>query len=188
QPDNSGLVIGEVSGAERGEMLVDTDIPIEVGDGLAFEAPDAVGGPTIGFAVTAVRRIADRPRHRQALRTRTRVPSGWRVVRTSEANLLARSRASYASIADGGPPKKIRLDIRVFGSVGAHLKVLFRAAGDEVEARSETQLVPAANRALHRAPPRGQLATPADTPSALSALDDRGLDNHRFLPIRQLSR
>ena len=188
QPDNRGLVIGEVIGAERGEMLVDTDIPIEVGDGLAFEAPDAVGGPTVGFAVTAVRRIADRPRHRQALRTRTRVPNGWRVVRTSQANLLARSRASYASIADGGPPKKIRLDIRVFGSVGAHLKVLFRAAGDEVEARSETQLVPAANRALHRATLREQLGRLGETPFALAEIDDRGLDNDLFLPIRELNR
>ena len=188
QPDNRGLVIGEVIGAERGEMLVDTDIPIEVGDGLAFEAPDAVGGPTVGFAVTAVRRIADRPRHRQALRTRTRVPNGWRVVRTSQANLLARSRASYASIADGGPPKKIRLDIRVFGSVGAHLKVLFRAADDEVEARSETQLVPAANRALHRTTLREQLGRLGETPFALAEIDDRGLDNDLFLPIRELNR
>src|SRR5437764_6360545 len=57
QPDNRGLVIGEVIGFEHGELFVETDVPIEVGDGLAFEAPDAVGGPTVGFAVTTVRRL-----------------------------------------------------------------------------------------------------------------------------------
>src|SRR5206468_255690 len=54
QPDNRGIVIGDVAGYERGELLVDADVPIEVGDGLAFEAPDSLGGPTVGFAVIAV--------------------------------------------------------------------------------------------------------------------------------------
>jgi len=187
QPDNRGLQIGEVVGSARGELLVETDIPIEVGDGLAFEAPDAVGGPTVGFAVTAVRCLADRPRHRQALRTRTPVPNGWRVVRTSQANLLARSRASYASVGAGARPKKVRLDVRVFGSIGAHLKVLFRAGEDEIEARSATQLAPAANRALDRHTLREQLGRLGETPFVLAEVDDRGLDADLFLPIRELN-
>src|SRR3954466_5832124 len=53
QPDNRGTTLGTVVGftsAERvgGELIVDVSQAIEVGDGLGFEAPDAVGGPTIG--------------------------------------------------------------------------------------------------------------------------------------------
>ena len=57
QPDNRGLPVGEVAGYERGELLVDVAKDIEVGDGLAFEAPDALGGPTIGWVRAAFRLI-----------------------------------------------------------------------------------------------------------------------------------
>src|SRR5205823_436214 len=157
-------------------------------DGLAFEAPDAVGGPTVGFAVTTVRRLGGaRSRHRQALRTRTRVPHGWRVVRTAHANLLARARASYEAIVDGGQSKKTRLDVRVFGSIGAHLKVLFRVGDDHIEVRSETQLLPATNRGLDGATLREQLGRLGGTPFVLAEIDDRGLDDDLFLPIRELN-
>src|SRR3982751_3194076 len=151
QPDNRGLPLGEVAGYERGELLVDVATNIEVGDGLAFEAPDALGGPTIGFSVTAVRQLSSTPRRRLALRTRTMVPAGWRVLRTSHASLLARARDSYAGVESAPKQKKVRLDVRVFGSIGAHLKALFMSAGETVEVRSETQLAPAANRELDRA-------------------------------------
>ena len=187
QPDNRGLVIGDVVGSERGEIVVETDVPVEVGDGLAFEAPDAVGGPAVGFAVSAVRRIADRPRYRQALRTRTHVPNGWRVVRTAQANLLACSRASYTALAEGSPRKKVRLDVRVFGSVGAHLKALFRVGDDEIEVRSEAQLVPAAQRALDRAALREHFGRLGETPFVLAELNDRALEDDLFLPIRELN-
>src|SRR5689334_13120025 len=49
QPDNRGIVVGDVVGAERGELVIRSDASIEIGDGLAFEEPDAIGGPTIGF-------------------------------------------------------------------------------------------------------------------------------------------
>jgi U32 family peptidase len=187
QPDNRGIVIGDVIGYEKDELLVEADRPIEVGDGLAFEAPDSLGGPTIGFAVTAVRQLGG-SRARQALRTRTRVAPGWRVVRTSQANLLERSRASYAALADAPKAKKIRLDARVFGSVGSHLKAIFSSGGATVELRSETQLAPAANRALDRATLREHFGRLGETPFALAELDDRGLDIGLFLPIRELNR
>jgi U32 family peptidase len=187
QPDNRGIVIGDVAGYERGELLVDADAPIEVGDGLAFEAPDALGGPTVGFAVTAVRHVGGHGRRRQALRTRTRVATGWRVVRTSQASLLARSRASYAALSEGVTPKKVRLDVRVFGSVGSQLKAIFSSGGATVEVRSETQLAPAANRALDHAMLREQLGRLGQTPFALAEIDDRGLDVDLFLPVRELN-
>ena len=188
QPDNRGLVIGEVAGYERGELLVDVSADVEVGDGLAFEAPNGVGGPTIGFAVSSVRRVASSPRRRLALRTRTTVPVGWRVVRTSHASLLARARESYAGIESAPKQKKVRLDVRVFGSIGAHLKALFTSGDETVEVRSETQLAPAAKRELDRAMLREQFNRLGETPFALAEIDDLGLGGDLFLPVRELNR
>jgi len=186
QPDNRGVVVGQVVGFDRGELFIETDLSVEVGDGLAFEAPEAIGGPTVGFSVSAVRQAAGAPR-RLAIRTKTVVPAGWRVLRTSQARLLAESRASYASVADSMPAKKMRLDVRVFGSAGAHLKMLFTSGGETVEVRSETQLAPAAKRAIDRATLREQLGRLGETPFALAEVDDRALDVGLFLPIRELN-
>ena len=190
QPDNRGSLIGDVIGYEKDELVVEADRPIEIGDGLAFEAPDSLGGPTVGFAVTAVRQLGrnDRPRFRQALRTRTRVAAGWRVLRTSHASLLDRSRASYAEVAESGKTGgKVRLDVRVFGSVGAHLKAIFASGGATVEVRSETQLAPASKRALDRATLREQFGRLGETSFVLAEVDDRGLDVGLFLPVRELN-
>jgi putative protease len=186
QPDNRGIVIGNVVGFDRGELFIETDALVEIGDGLAFEAPEAMGGPTTGFSVSAVRQIGNAPRT-LAVRTRTVVPNGWRVLRTSQARLLERSRESYASVAETLPSRKIRLDVRVFGSTGAHLKVLFSAGGETVEVRSETQLAPAAKRALDRPTLRDQLGRLGETPFALAEIDDRAVDVGLFLPIRELN-
>jgi len=188
QPDNRGMAIGEVVGYERGEVLVDADVVLEVGDGVAFEAPDSLGGPTVGFSLTAVRQLGGKGgRRRQGLRTGTPVETGWRVVRTSQASLLARSRASYAALSESPNAKKVRLDVRVFGSVGSHLKAIFSTGGATVEVRSESQLVPATNRALDRTVLRDQLGRLGETPFALAEVDDRGLDVDLFLPIRELN-
>ena len=187
QPDNRGIDIGEVVGFERGELLIDTTVELEVGDGVAFAPPNTVGGPTTGFAVAAVRQVRPAPRLRQALRTQTTVPKGWRVSRTSHARLLARARESFALLGAPTKARKVRLGVRVFGSVGAHLKMLFTSAGETVEVRSETQLAPAANRALGRAVLREQLGRLGETPFALTEVDDQGLDADLFLPIRELN-
>jgi U32 family peptidase len=184
QPDNRGIIIGTVVGYDRGELLVESDMSIESGDGLGFESPESLGGPTMGFAVTGVRRAGPR---RFALKTRDRIPSGWRVSRTSQARLLERARSSFSGVETSGNTRKTRLDVRVFGSVGAHLKVLFTAAGETIEVRSETQLAPASNRAIDRALLREQLGRLGDTPFALAEIDDRALDSDLFLPVRELN-
>src|SRR5262249_24288580 len=97
QPDNRGTAIGTVVGFEGGELLIESEVGVIPGDGLGFEAPEALGGPTVGFTVTAVRELAGNPR-RQAVRTHTRVAAGWRVIRTSRARLLEDARATYASL------------------------------------------------------------------------------------------
>jgi putative protease len=187
QPDNRGIEIGVVVGAERGELIIDADRVLEVGDGVAFVAPGAVGGPTVGFTVTAVKQLTASPRRRQALRSRVDVPVGWRVIRTSQASLLERARASYAALPAEAKQRRARLDVRVFGSVGAHLKVLFASGDETVEVRSESQLVPAAKHALDRTVLRDQLGRLGDTPFALTDVDDLGLDDDLFLPIRELN-
>ena len=60
QPDNRGITLGTVVGYERGELIVDVSAPLQVGDGLGFEPPNHVGGPTTGFSVTAVRTLGTR--------------------------------------------------------------------------------------------------------------------------------
>src|SRR6185503_15094725 len=85
QPDNRGIVLGTVVGRERGELIVDVSSPLNIGDGLGFEAPQSVGGPTTGFSITGVRTISSgNGRHRLALETRISVDAGWTVVRTSD--------------------------------------------------------------------------------------------------------
>lgn len=187
QPDNRGLSIGSVVGYAQGELLVAARVPVEAGDGLAFEAPEAVGGPTVGFLVAAVRPVRGPGGATHAIKTRTRVATGWHVVRTSHARLLGAARASFASLPPSVRARKRRLDVRVFGSVGAHLKVLATADGETVEVRSESQLVPAAKRALDRTTLREQLGRLGETPFVLGAVEDAGLDADLFLPISELN-
>jgi putative protease len=185
QPDNRGMVLGAVVGYERGELIVEVSTPIRAGDGLAFEAPEQVGGPTTGFSVEKVRTLAVRHVTRQAIETRTRVPAGWRVVRTSEAALLERARASFASLPAEARGKKTRLDVRLFGAAGTPLKAIFSADGESVTVRSEITLSPATKRALDATSLREQLGRLGDTPFALTAIDTTGLAPDLFLPVSE---
>jgi putative protease len=191
QPDNRGVRLGVVTAARPGELTVEVTQPIEVGDGLGFEPPDAVGGPTVGFTVTRVRRDgregASRGLVRQTLSAPELVPVGWRVVRTAHGALVAKARESYAALAPRTSERKARLDVRAFGSPGAHLRALFVADGETVMVRSETQLVPAAKRALSDAVLRDQFGRLGDTPYALAAVDTAGLAQGLFLPISDLN-
>ncbi len=187
QPDNRGVVLGTVVGHEHGELIVDTEVAIQVGDGLGFEPPENIGGPTVGFSVTAVRTIASRPTLRQAIETRTRVDAGWRVVRTSEARLLETARASYASIVPELRVRKSRLDVRLFGGAGSPLKGVFTADGETVTVRTETTLSQASKRPLDTPALREQLGRLGDSPFHLGAVDMAGLAQGLFLPVSELN-
>ena len=191
QPDNRGISVGVVAGFGNGELLIDASAPVAVGDGLGFEAPDATGGPTQGFTVEAVRPVTSGPRGRIAVRSRlasqTAVPAGWRVTRTSDAGLLQRARASYAALPSEVRARKSRLDVRLFGSAGGPLKAVFTAGTESVTVQSEIPLAPASKRALDRAMLREQLGRLGDTPFALAALDDAGVDAGLFLPVSALN-
>ncbi|HEY9230458.1 MAG TPA: DUF3656 domain-containing protein, partial [Gemmatimonadaceae bacterium] len=185
QPDNRGVALGAVVGYERGELIVEVSSPVQVGDGLGFEAPESVGGPTTGFSVTAARTIGTKPMLRQALQTRTRVDAGWRVVRTSEAKLLERARASFAALPPEIRAKKTRLDVRLFGAAGTPLKAVFVADEETVTVRSEITLSPASKRPLDAASLRESLGKLGDTPFVLAAIDTTGLTPGLFLPVSE---
>ncbi|MHB0948556.1 MAG: U32 family peptidase [Gemmatimonadaceae bacterium] len=192
QPDNRGIVLGEVVGHDRGELIVELSEPVLEGDGLGFEPPASRGGPETGFSVTKVRTLWDRgagPARlvRQALATRIRVTTGWRVVRTSQAALLERARASYAALPTTAREKKARLDVRLFGSPGAQLKGAFTADGETVTVKSGIQLASASTRALDQHILREQLGRLGDTPFVLAALDATGLAQGLFLPVSELN-
>ncbi|HVZ77556.1 MAG TPA: DUF3656 domain-containing protein [Gemmatimonadaceae bacterium] len=187
QPDNRGMVLGAVVESTRGEIIVEVSAPIHVGDGLGFEPPEGLGGAPIGFSVTAVRTLATRGTIRQAIASRMRVEPGWRVVRSADAELLARARASYEALPAHVRAHKTRLDVRVFGNAGSPLKATFVADGEEVTVRSEITLAPAARRALDRAQLRDQFGRLGETPFVLAAVDDAGLAPGLFLPVSELN-
>jgi putative protease len=188
QPDNRGIELGVVVGQERGELLVEVSSPIHEGDGLGFEAPDSLGGPTMGFTVAAVRTVVARNIVKQAIEARVRVPTGWRVIRTSEAALLGQARASFSSMTREVRTKRSRLDVRLFGAHGTPIKAVFTSNGESVTVRSEATLAPATKRPLDGELLRDQLGRLGETPFSLGAVDTQGLETGVFLPVSELNR
>ena len=182
QPDNRGTPLGRVVGRQRHEVIVDVSSPIEVGDGLGFEPPGHVGGPTTGFAVEAIRTLPSRGGVRQAIATHVHIDAGWSVIRTSEARLIERARASYAALSPEIRARKSRLDTRLFGAAGTPLKAVFTADGESVTLRTELTLSIASKRALDASSLREQLGRLGDTPFVLGTVDVTALSAGLFLP------
>ena len=189
QPDNRGVRIGVVAGQERGELLIDVTSAVAVGDGLGFEPPTHAHGQGVGFSVQEVRTVSDSGALvRQAVRTSTNVPVGWSVTRTAQAALLERARTSFSSLTEPDSGRRSRLDVRVFGSPGAHLRAVFTVDSDSVTVRSETQLAQARQRALDERQLREHLGRLGTTPFALGAVDMTGLESGLFIPVSELNR
>ena len=189
QPDNRGHELGEVVGRDGNDLLIDVSHPVCVGDGLGFEPPVGEQGRSTGFSVSRVRTISTRDGIvRQAIAARERVPVGWRVVRSAEAALLERARASYAALAPQAKGRKQQVDVRLFGSAGGPLKAVFVAGDHTAEVRSESTLVPAEQRALEYSRLREQLGRLGETPFVLGDLDLGGLAEGLFLPVSEINR
>ena len=188
-PDNRGRELGVVVAHEGRELIVDVSAPLYIGDGVGFEAPDARGGATVGFTIDAVRTLATTAIMRQAisLPSRIAVRDGWTVVRSSEAALLARARASYASLPAETRARKTRVDVRLFGAAGGPLKAIFSADGEQITVRTDISLAPATRRALDAASLREQLGRLGETPFVLGDLEDAALAKGLFLPISELN-
>jgi putative protease len=189
-PDNRGRELGVVERVGERELIVRVTSPLMPGDGVGFEAPDSLGGATVGFTVGDVRtlRAGDGEISQAlALPPRISVGGGWRVIRSSEAALLERARASYAALPAAIRERRTRVDVRVFGGAGAPLKAVFKADGETVTVRSEINLAPAARRSLEATTLREQLGRLGETPFVLGALDAGALPNGLFLPISELN-
>jgi putative protease len=189
-PDNRGRELGSVISHEGRELIVDVSAPLQIGDGVGFEAPDSHGGATVGFTIDAVRTISSRNgvvRQALALPSRIAVVDGSKVVRSAEAALLARARASYASLPAELRARKTRVDVRVFGSSGGTLKAVFSADEEQVTVRSALNLAAASKRALDAHSLRDQFGRMGETPFVLGDLDTIGLDDGLFIPISALN-
>ncbi|MBI2796044.1 MAG: U32 family peptidase [Gemmatimonadetes bacterium] len=189
QPDNRGRELGVVAGRDGTELVVEVRSAIEPGDGLGFEHPDGPARGSSGFAVQAVRTLASGAGTiRQAITTRERVPAGWIVVRSSHAALLARARASFATLRHERPEQRTPIAVRAFGAGGGPLKLIFAAAGEDVTVRSHATLAAATRHALDVAQLRAQLGRLGETPFVLAGVDAEGLAGGLFLPVRELNR
>jgi putative protease len=189
-PDNRGRELGVVERVEGRELIVRVSSPLMTGDGVGFEAPESRGGASVGFTVSDVRtRGANGESIIQAiaLPSRINVGAGWRVVRSSEAALLERARASYAALPAAIRQRRTRLDVRVFGSAGAPLKAVFKADDEIVTVRSGVNLAPAARRALDAATLREQVGRLGESPFVLGAMDVDALPGGLFLPVSELN-
>lgn len=192
QPDNRGHEIGLVTGREGDELIIEVSHPIREGDGLGFEPPVGERGESTGFGVTRVRslgRVSARGgRHRQAIASRERIPTGWRVVRSSDFALLERARASFASFVAAPGAAKMPLDVRLVGEAGGPLVGIFTAGAHRAEARSQVALASADRRSLDDARLREQLGRLGETPFTLGEIDAAGLAPGLFLPMSELNR
>ena len=188
QPDNRGTELGVVTGWERGELVIEVNEAVQSGDGLGFEPPPGSPLPSIGFSVDAVRTIASR--HgltRQSIRARTRVPVGWRVVRSSQAALLERARSTLSRVTVP-EPRRIRLDVTLRGAPGQTLSASFAADGQEVAVQGSMPLTPAISHGLDDARLREQLGRLGGTPFSLGSIDRLALSSGLFAPISELNR
>jgi putative protease len=188
-PDNRGRELGVVTGHHGKELLVEVSAPLQVGDGVGFESPAQRGGASVGFTVSEMRTVDAGPPIRQALVLPPRivVGDGWRVVRSSEAALIERARASYAALPAGVRRRKTRLDVKLFGSAGSPLKGVFVADGETITVRSEINLAPAARRALDDTALREHLGRLGETPFVLASLETAALAPGLFLPISEIN-
>lgn len=200
QPDNRGHEIGVVVGQEGPETIIEVSHGVKVGDGLGFEPPSVTGTSSaadrgraqqraFGFTVQSVRALAPQSgRTRQAIRGRGNVPTGWRVVRSAQAELTETARATYAGVVAPTPAARQRLDVRLFGHAGGPLKAVWSAGEEEVTTRSDAPLVPAERQALDFSRLREQLGRLGETPFTLGALDIAGLAQGLFLPVSEINR
>ena len=186
QPDNKGELLGTVVGFDRGQLLVEVTRPIEVGDGLGFEDPAVSGGATKGFSVAGVRTVSLRGTIRQTVETSMRIPTGWRVTRTSSASVIGTARASFAN-QEATSPSLTRADVRLFGSAGSPLKAVFEVGVDQVTVATEGMLTPATKRPLDESLLRQQIGRLGGTGFVLGALDLTGLAAGLFIPVSELN-
>ncbi|MBK7922959.1 MAG: U32 family peptidase [Gemmatimonadetes bacterium] len=192
QPDNRGMVLGRVSGHDGRDLLLTVTQPVAVGDGLGFEHPAGAQKGNTGFSVTRVRTLGQRGgRITLAIPAVTDVPEGWVVVRSSQAELLERARASFAAVERHPPLPRTPLTLAVAGAAGTPLTLTATATAtadhETVTVESAIRLAPAGKHPLDDARLREQLGRLGETPFVLGALDLAGLADGLFLPVSAIN-
>ena len=188
QPDNRGAVLGVVIGHERDELIVSVSQPLERGDGLGFEHPEGPDKGNRGFGIRSVRTIGrQHGKIRQAIRPAEDIPTGWTVVRSAEAALLARARESFASVPTTGTPERVRVDVRAVGTAGEPLTLTYRTDMGEATVTSTTALAPATRHQLDEPRLRAQLGRLGETRFVLRDIDVSGLAKDLFVPVSVLN-
>lgn len=189
-PDNRALVIGTVEESTGSEVIVNVNVPVEVGDGLGFEPPRGAGPlESRGFMVRAVRDLERSAAGiRQAVGSRETIPPGWVVLRTSDRKLLEAARASFADVDVPAPGGRDRISVRAFGNAGRPLKVIFATGTDVETVESEVPLRPARAHGLDEAQLRRQMGRLGGSGFVLGDVDARGLADGLFLPVSELNR
>jgi putative protease len=185
-PDNRGREVGTVERHVGGEMFVDVDTPLVVGDGVGFEPPAGSSEKSVGFNIESIRTISSGDRIKQAIRTNVVVPSGWRVVRSFDTALMHGARQSFEPVQLPGASKS-RVDVRAFGTAGSPLKVVFSSGDDSITVRSNIPLVIAEKRALDVRQLREQLGRIGESRFVLGSVDDAALAGGLFIPVSELN-
>ncbi len=189
QPDNRGVTLGTVVARDGFTLTVDVHTPLADGDGLGFEAPIDGAAASVGCTVSDVHTVSTRAgMHRQVLTARVRVEAGWRVVRTSDATLLASARATFADVSVPARTGLTQLEMRAFGQAGAPLKLIVTDGTHTVTVRSEVPLAVASKRSLDMTQLREQLGRLGETPFVLGGVRTDGLAEGCFLPVSALNR
>jgi len=185
QPDNRGEELGHVTGTKGRELWIAVTHPVRVGDGLGFEHPDGAAHGNVGFAVTHVRELGVRNgRFQQAIPLTERVPAGWRVVRSSNTELLKQARESWA---DDPAEAREPLHVRAAGACGQPLTLVFAAKGVSATVSSEIPLARATKHGLDEARLREQLGRLGGTAWRLDTIDCGALEPGLFLPLSVLN-
>ncbi|MGQ0764909.1 MAG: DUF3656 domain-containing U32 family peptidase [Gemmatimonadota bacterium] len=190
QPDNRGHEIGHVVGGQGSEIVIEVSHPVTPGDGLGFEPPKGESGRSIGFRVTRVRRDHATGGFpvRQVIAAPMPVPPGWRVVRSSELELMGRARETWQSVSEEATSSRRQLNVRLFGSAGGPLKAVFSCEGRTTTAVTAVPLAPARQHALDEQQLREHLGRLGSSSFTLASIDTSGLGSNLFVPVSELNR
>ena len=101
--------------------------------------------------------------------------------------MLDQARRSFAELSAPEKARKTRLDVRVFGSAGAPLKVVATADGEQISVRGQVPLAAARAHSLDATRLREQLGRLGETPFALGDIDVAGLPDGLFLPLSEIN-
>ena len=144
--------LGVVTGPRGRELLVEFELAAPDRRRSRLESPAQRGGASVGFTVTKCARSTPARRFARRSCCQSPVGDGWRVVRSSEAALIERARASYAALPRRVRQRKTRVDVQLFGSA----RLAAQGCSSLQTARRwtcapEINLVPASKRALDQA-------------------------------------